>query len=427
MKLFLRSSLLAAILLVAAGFPSAANAAGLILYEWGTPDVGLASAGYAARAQDASTLFKNPAGMSQLSGSQFQGGLELLAGNISFTPNNQTSARLGTDDGGNALPLLPEGSAFFTHQLSDKFSVGLGMMSYFGLAEDYDDNWVGRYYVQDGALLGMSLLPTVSYKVNDWLSVGAGMNAMFGYLKSQMAINNGPGWMDGQMELDDSTWGFGATAGVLVKLSEKTRVGASYVSRVNLDFSDVPVWSNLRPGLAGSLASRGLLTSDLDLGLTVPQQVMAGVYHDLNDKWSVMLDGGWQNWNQFGYVEVAVTSETTTSLTTKSDYQNTWHLAGGAMYHLNPCWTFTGGVAYDSSPVSDANRSVVLPVGEQWRFALGAMWQVSQKVNLGIAYELLWMGDMSVDQSRGPLAGRVAGSYDNAHINVIALNLNWKF
>jgi long-chain fatty acid transport protein len=419
--------------LLAAGTPATGLAAGLILYEDATPSVGLGSAGYAARAQDASTLFKNPAGMSLLPGSQFAGGLELLQGNITFSPNGQTSARLGTGDGGNALPLLPEGSAYFTHQLNDKFAVGLGMMSYFGLAQNYDDDWVGRYYIQEGALLGVSFLPTLSYKVNDWLSVGAGMNAMVGYLKSEVAVNNlsvgGPLWTggDGQVKLEDYEWGFGANAGILINLSERTRFGASYLSRVNLDFSDAPSWSNLRPGLEGILNSRGLLTSSLDLGVTVPQQVMGGVYHELDDKWAVMVDAGWQNWKQFGYVSVAVASEDPTSVTLDNQYENTWHLGGGAMFRLNPHWTFTGGVAYDSSPVSDANRSITLPMGEQWRFGLGAIWKVNEKLNLGAGWDLIWMGDLSVDQDRGPLAGRVSGTYEGAYVNVFALNLNCKF
>jgi len=278
--------------------------------------------------------------------------------------------------------------------------------------------------VQKGVLVGVSVLPTVSCKVNDWLAVGAGLNAMYGVLDSQMAVNNGPGWSrgDGQLKLDDRNWGFGANAGVLVKLSDQTRVGASYISRVKLDFSTTPEWSNLRPALDALLNRSG----QLDLGVTVPQQVMAGVYHDLNSQWSLMCDAGWQNWAAFGQPTVAVTAENTTSLTLNNDYLNTWHLAGGAEYRCHPDWTFTGGVSYDSSPMTDANRTLTLPLGSTWRFGLGALWQVSKKVNLGAAYELLWNGDLSVDQNRGPLAGRVAGTYEGSYIMVVALNLTWK-
>jgi long-chain fatty acid transport protein len=146
MKLKRKLTVIGSALACGAALSPSALASGLILYEYGTPDVGLASAGFAARTQDASTLFKNPAGMSQLSGTQFQGGAQALFGKVSFTPNNQTSPRLGNNAGGNALPVLPAASLFYTHQINEHWSVGLGTLSYFGLASKYDDDWVGRYF-----------------------------------------------------------------------------------------------------------------------------------------------------------------------------------------------------------------------------------------------------------------------------------------
>ena len=212
----------------------------------------------------------------------------------------------------------------------------------------------------------------------------------------------------------------------MIKLAEKTRFGVSYQSRVKLDFSDTPEWSNLRPGLDAALKATGAYSSSIGLGMTVPQQVMGGIHHELNDKWSVMVDAGWQNWAQFGYVNVAIADGSGKVTTFNSDFQNTWHLGGGAIYKYSDKWSFTGGLGYDSSPVSDANRTATLPMSQQWRFGLGAMWQVSRKVALGAAWDLIWMGDMSVDQYRGPLAGRLSGTYESAYVNVFALNFNWK-
>src|SRR5512145_3139711 len=121
------------------------QAGGLFLYEIATPDVGLASAGYAARADDASTLFKNPAGMSRLEEAQLQGGLQALYGSVSFTANANASAQLGNDNGGNAIGWLPGASLFVALPVAEKWRVGFGTLSYFGLAQDYGDDWVGRY------------------------------------------------------------------------------------------------------------------------------------------------------------------------------------------------------------------------------------------------------------------------------------------
>jgi long-chain fatty acid transport protein len=258
------------------------HAGGIELYEIATPDVGLASAGYAARADDASTVFKNPAGMGMITNNQFQGGLQATYGSVSFTPDGDTSPGLGTDGGGNAIGWLPAGSMFVVIPVAEKWQVGFGALSYFGLAADYGDDWVGRYYVEKTALIGMTLMPSVSYQATDWLSIGAGLNAMYGYLNTDLAVNNLLGGTtpssDGQMSLEDRTWGFGANIGVLIKASEKTRFGVTYLSPVKLDFGATPSFSGLGPGLTAIVGT----PSQLDLGMTVPQSVMVSSYHELN-------------------------------------------------------------------------------------------------------------------------------------------------
>jgi long-chain fatty acid transport protein len=402
-----------------------ARAGGIALYEIATPDVGLASAGYAARAEDASTLFKNPAGMSRLHEPQLQTGLQLLYGDVQFTPDANTSRRLGTDDGGNALGALPAASLFYVHELSEKVSVGLGTLSYFGLMEDYNANWVGRYYVQESALVGVTLMPSVSFKATDWLSIGAGLNAMYGFLNTEVAVNNlEPLLGDGQLAVKDHAWGFGANAGILIEPRPGTRIGATYLSRVKLDFADTPTFSNLGPGLGALLAN----PSRLDLGMTVPQSVMLSFYHELSERLALMADVGWQNWEQFGYVQVGVASATSRDLTANLQYQNTWHGAAGVQYAASQTVKLTGGVAYDSSAVDDANRSVVLPMGKNLRVGAGLLWQVGKKVSLGGAAEFLWAGDMSVDQGEETsLRGRVSGSYNDAFMLFFTGNLTWKF
>src|SRR5215472_8248394 len=101
-----------------------ALAGGIELYEIATPDVGLASAGYSARAQDASTLFKNPAGMSLLDGRQIQAGAQLLYGSVNFSPSQIPPQ--GGGDGGNAVGALPGASFFYSQKLNDRVVIGFG-------------------------------------------------------------------------------------------------------------------------------------------------------------------------------------------------------------------------------------------------------------------------------------------------------------
>lgn len=400
------------------------EAGGLFLSEFGTEDVALAGAGWAARAQDASTLFKNPAGMSRLEGNQFQGGLQALyfqSGGFSGT-----NTPYGGNGGGNPVGVLPAASGFYVHSLGKDFKVGLGMLSNFGLGLKNDQDFVGRYYVKQAALIGITFAPVASYRVNEQISIGGGPNIMVAYLKNTVNVNNvlPPGIGDGQLEVKDTTVGVGGQFGVLYEPTKGTRVGVTYYSPIKLNFSDTPAFSNL--GTIGTaLQNNGVLNRRLDLGMIVPQRVILSGYHELSERWAVMGDFGWDNWSQFGKVDVAVVSDTTNSLTTDLDYNDTYHVGVGSQYRLNPEWLLNGGFAYDSSMVSAANRSIALPVGETYKWGMGANWLMNEKVKLGFSYELAYSGDLSISQSRGPLAGQVTGAYKDTMTHFFAFTLNW--
>jgi len=180
--------------------------------EIGTNDVGLAGAGWAARGQDASTLFRNPAGMSLLEGNQAMFGAQILYGDVRFT-NGGSSAFLGTQNSGNPVDVFPGASGFYTHKLGQDFTVGFGVLSNFGLGLKYTPGWTGRYYAQEAMLAGVLFVPTVSYRMNDKISVGGGRNIMVAELKYITAINNeNPALGDGSIRLQDVTAGVGGSS-----------------------------------------------------------------------------------------------------------------------------------------------------------------------------------------------------------------------
>ena len=402
--------------------PAISDAGGLFLTEFGTEDVGLAGAGWAARAQDASTLFKNPAGMSRLQGNQFQGGLQGLYFQGKFSPS---VASQGGGDGGNPIGALPAASGFYVHSLSKDFKVGLGVLSNFGLALKYDGDWAGRYYVKDSALVGVTFAPVASYQVNEWISIGGGPNIMAGYLKYTAAVNNVlPGQADGQLQVKDMTAGVSGQFGVLFEPHKGTRFGVTYYSPIKLNFSDNPSLSGLGPGNEALFG--GLRNASLGLGMTVPQHVMVSAYHELTDRFAIMGNFGWENWNRFGKVDVnLVSQDTTIAATTAIPYQDTYHVAIGSQYRLNPDWLLNGGFAFDSSMVKDQDRALSLPTGATYKFGMGAQWQSSPTTKIGFSYELAYIGDLPVSQNRGPLAGQVTGQFPTTIMHFLAVTLNW--
>jgi long-chain fatty acid transport protein len=160
--------------------------------------------------------------------------------------------------------------------------------------------------------------------------------------------------------------------------------------------------------------------------MTVPQSVMVSSYHELTNRWAMMLDFGWQDWSQFGKVDVGVTGgNATPSLTTSINYQDTFHVALGNRYRVTEAWLINSGFAWDSSMLKDQDRTVTLPIGQQFRFGLGAEWQANPKLNVAFSYELAYGGDLPVNQNRGPLAGAVVGQFPSAYINFFQVSFIW--
>src|SRR5260370_27314337 len=192
------------VFVAAVAMPPGAWSAGIMWYEQGTRDVGLASAGQGARAQDAGTVFTNPAGMTQLKDSQLLAGIVPNFGNFTFSPNAKTTLK-GTN-GGNAAVPLPGGSFFYVHSLTPNLKLGFGSYSYFGAPLEYTLNWVGRYRLQGATLLGMSFQPSFAFRAADWLSIGGGPNVMVGFMRAKAGINTlNPRLRDAQVRYQHCT------------------------------------------------------------------------------------------------------------------------------------------------------------------------------------------------------------------------------
>lgn len=402
-------------------------AGGLYLYELGTPDVGTAAAGYAAKAQDAGTVYTNPAGMTRLS-REVLVGVQPMYLDTKFSPNSSTD---NTGPNGDASGWIPAGSLFYTQPVAKDLHVGFGVFGNFGLSLEYEDNWVGRYYVQETTLQGLTLMPAVAYRVAPGLSIGAGLGIMYVYFEDKVAIANSrlldPLIGDGQLKLEDHDWTVNGKFGILYELNESTRFGVTYMTQTKVNLSTPTEFSGLGPGLEAFLQSRGTLNTTLNLGMTLPQAVMVSAYHEFTEKLALMANVGWEDWSKFGQIQVGIVDNTTRNLTTNLEYKDTWHGALGAQYRMSDPWMLTAGVAYDSSMLDDDQRSPSLPVGETWRFALGGLYKYSEKITLGAAYELAWGGSLPMNVSRGPVAGTVSGEYNDTSISVISLNLNYKF
>ncbi|HKO87639.1 MAG TPA: OmpP1/FadL family transporter [Burkholderiales bacterium] len=411
--------------------PSAVCAGGFYLYEVSAAEVGLASAGWAARAQDAGTIFTNPAGMTRLSGNQFSASAIAMYADIDFDVDQSVSTIDGNN--GDASAWIPLGGTYYSHSISPDLKVGVGVGGYFGSALDFNSDWAGRYYLQEITLQAYTIQPTIAYRTNPEWSVGLGLAIHYGVLKQQSAINNtpillpGPAQDDGRLEIEDTDIAVQGNLGILWEPSASTRFGLQYLTEAKLDFSDRPELRNVRPALQAVIDLAGLSGAKLDLEVTMPQALRASFYHDMNDRLALMGNVGWEDWSRFGRVDVTLSAEDATSLTADANYKDVWHLAFGAQYKYSDTCTLSAGVAYDSEMVDDDDRTFSTPTGNTWRFGFGLEYRYEPKVSLSFAYELAYMGDLSVEANRGPLAGQVEGEFKNAMLHSFALGWRKQF
>ncbi|GAB4257934.1 MAG: outer membrane protein transport protein [Deferrisomatales bacterium] len=440
-----------------------AHGAGFAIVEQSVSGLGNAFAGGAASAEDATTIFFNPAGMTRLGGQQAILGGHVIIPSAKFENQGSThssGAPLTGGDGGDGgvTKLVP--NAYYTIGFDNGLALGLGVSAPFGLATDYDDGWVGRYHALESDLKTVILNPSVAYRVADWLSVGAGVSAMyvdatlssavdFGLVGFQAAKDAGVPdasnpfaamlqAADGEVELSGNQWEWGFNLGVLVEFNENTRLGAAYRSRVkcglkgDADFT-VPSTVTSVPTLGAGIAAT-FADTDADVDITLPDTFSLSLYHRYNQWLAVMADVTWTNWSVFDELKVEFQPNEfglapPDSVTTEN-WEDSWRFSAGATINPTPAWPVRVGVAYDQTPIPDAeHRTPRIPGEDRFWVALGTGYRVADWFRFDVGYAHLFVKDGKInktitsptdeDASRGALKGEFDNSVDIVSAQVI--------
>jgi long-chain fatty acid transport protein len=419
---FCRSLLLSLLCILFAA--ASVQAGALALYEQATPDMGVAAAGRQAAALDASTAGGNPAGMTRLDRSQAEGGF------IGFYPVSKFKVQEATYSGGgvgNAGTFAPGATLYYVHSLSPDLKLGLGTGSFMGAGLDYGDKWSGRYYAEKVDLTTLFINPTVGYRINPWLSVGGGVNFVYGEMSAKTAINT-LGSDDGRLKYNASDVGYGFNAGVLFEVSPQTRIGITYFSEVQLNFKDEPKFNNISgTAIEALLQASGVVDSDLKVNWNIPQQVALGVYQEITQELVLVATVNWQDWSNLGGAEISVPADGSTA-SKDLQWRDTYHVGLGAYYRVAESWLLMVGWAYDTSPIkSTKDRSPALPVDRQFRYAAGVQYEWNKDMALGVAYTLIDGGDCKINRKEDVVTGDLEGKYDPNLIHAFNLNFVYRF
>ncbi|MDB5809952.1 MAG: hypothetical protein JWN94_2074 [Betaproteobacteria bacterium] len=370
---------------------------------------GNAFAGGAASAEDASTVWYNPAGMALLPGTtNVAGSLQVLRPSFKFQ-NTASTLPIGSGDGGDGgdWTYIPQG--FIAHKLSDKWSVGAAFNTPFGLKTSYDAGWRGQGIALNSELKTFNFNVSTAYKLSDMWSVAAGINYQHVELKfnSQTAI----GFVE--PNLNDSAVGY--NFGAMFHPTERTRVGAHYRTAINYQAT-------------GSLTAPALLggSGGATAGFTTPDSASVSVFHALTPRWDIMGDVTWTGWSHSQRLSVMRPNGAFSGVGLTFNWRDTWRTSLGANFKPNDTWKFRAGVAYDQTPTNDTDRTARLPDQARTWLALGAQMRVSKAGTVDFGYAHEFIKDASVNNVAVPTALRLIGNFSN-QVDIFSVQYSHSF
>lgn len=424
-----------------------AFASGFAIVEQSVTGLGNSFAGGAAAAEDASTIFFNPAGMTLLEGQQIIAGVHYIMPSTKFSSSQATNAlggSLGSNDGGQGGVSKFVPNFYYSNRISDRLAVGLGIMAPFGLATKYDKDWVGRYHAVESDVSTMNINPALAIKVTDKLSIGVGVSAQYIDATLSSMVDGGlvyykqttdPSYVsntnfDILAENTGDDWGYGFNLGILYELSDSTRIGAAYRSEVKHKLKGQLKAKDFPTALAAF--SSAFATQDITADLTLPATASFSVYHQLTDKLAIMGDITWTGWSSFDKltIEFDDTFAGATESTTTENWNDTWRYSLGATYQVNEMWVLRSGVAFDETPISDKYRTPRIPGEDRIWLSLGTGIHLTDRLSMDAAYAHLFVADSKLEKSatdpEDTARGTLVGEYENS-VDIVSIQLTYNF
>jgi long-chain fatty acid transport protein len=466
---FRRTSIAAAVagaVLALAGEQAFASA--FALQEQSGSGLGNAFAGGAAAAEDASTVYWNPAGMSRMPGIQAAGAASLICLSAKFHDSASQPAALQPlgGNGGDAGTCNVIPAVYFVAPINQQWAFGIGVNVPFGLKTNYDPDWLGRFQAIESKVETINVNPSVSWKPTDNLTIGAGANwqrlkatltsrvnyagamataaqtaAAGGLIPPSAVLPIIGAYTGSQSDVkvtgDDTAWGW--DVGVLWEIDKATRIGATYRSSLkytvqgSVNFSNPPIPPTLPAPLVpvATALSNGvnavLANGDINLAIKLPSTTNVSFFKSM-DRWDWMADVQFTNWSSVQNLTI-VRSTGALLQNTPENFKNTWRGSVGANYHYTEQWMFRGGVAFDQSPVNDTDRTPRLPDEDRWWFSIGAQYKFNPQAWLDFGYTYINVKNPSINQNEGSTAqnGLINGNYkSNVNLASVQFTYTWK-
>ena len=404
-----------------------ALAAGFMIRENSAIAVGTVYAGNGSRADAPSTVFNNPAGMMRLTDDEVEGGVGVILPSIKFNGSSSAGGKpvSGVNDGNaGRVAFVPNLSWVFG--ITDRLKGGIAVTVPFGNSVAYDRAWSGRYLNLKTGAVTADINPSIAYRVNDVLSIGAGVSAQYLRLDVTSTIPQfvifGPAAPDAFYRFKADDWAFGFNLGALIELPDATRIGLTYRSGI-----DHRIKGNLN--FTGASPLLGLVNGSAASDVNLPATSGFSITKDVSADLSLSADVQFTQWNVFKRV---VIESRNAPFVFDQEYEDSWLVSVGGVYRLNDVWTLRGGLGWDQTPITDRFRSVSLPDEDRYLVGLGFGYKLSDAVSLDGGYQHSFAAahaDMSKSlNNTDPITHAVVlnGKY-NVSVDVVAFSIRYKY
>ncbi|WP_373778832.1 porin [Glaesserella sp.] len=406
-----------------------ASAAAFQLAEVSTSGLGLAYAGNAAVADNASVVATNPALMTKFKQIEISAGGILVDADVDIE-----GSYLGQNaDAKNIIPSAVVPNLYIVAPITDRFTIGGGMNVNYGLKSKFQKEYSAGLFGGQTKLTAANYNLSAAYDLGYGFSFGAGLNAVHAKAKLEryagyasnlinarvgMPVTNSSTIM-GKLKGDE--WGFGWNIGLSYDINEKNRLGIAYHSAVKIDFDGQ--YSNELPALLGGLGGTSIPGS---LALKLPAYWEVSGYHKLTDKFAVQYSYKRSDWSKFQ--ELHATNNAGVTLLHKDEkFSDASRLAFGVSYDVNDAFILRAGIAFDES-ASVEKPSISIPDTDRTWYALGATYRFTPNLSVDVAYAHLRGSKTSFTETESTRIGPVSGSFKSkSTANLYGLNVNYKF
>ena len=415
-----------------------ALASGFAISEQSVSGLGNAFSGAGAIAEDASTIFFNPAGLTLLKGNSLVGAGSLIIPSINFTNQGSvtvTGQPLSGGNGGNPGKTVLIPNLYTSWSLSEEVKLGLGVNSPFGLVTEFEEGWVGRYQGLRSSLTTININPTVAVRLAEMVSFGFGLNVQyadaelsnaidFGTIGANTPLQTTPQQLDGKTEVNGDDWSVGFNLGLLLEPTPRTRVGLAYRSAITHDLRGNAKFTV--PEAATPLTAQGQFTNtDAKAELNLPDSFSLSVYQELSNQWAIMGDLTWTNWSRFQELRVEFDNPVQSDSVQPQNWRDTWRFGLGLNYKPSEKWLLRTGFAFDPSPAEDEFNSVRIPTGNRTWLSFGVGYRPSRSLNFDFGYAHIFAPSEKIAQVEAT-GSRLKGELDGS-ANILGLQINWRF